>query len=42
MSNNVDAWNNKGVALDNLGRYQEAIEYYDKALEIDPDNMLMH
>ena len=26
------ALNNKGTALDNLGRYQEAIEYYDKAL----------
>jgi tetratricopeptide (TPR) repeat protein len=27
-------WNNKGVALDNLGKYQEAIECYDKAIQI--------
>jgi len=32
---NVDAWNNKGNALGNLGRYDEAIRCYDKALEID-------
>ena len=30
--------NNKGISLDNLGKYNEAIEYYDKALEIDPEN----
>jgi tetratricopeptide (TPR) repeat protein/tRNA A-37 threonylcarbamoyl transferase component Bud32 len=29
-------WNNKGVALDNLGKPQEAIECYDRALEINP------
>ena len=28
--------NNKGIALNNLGRYEEAIEYYDRALAIDP------
>ncbi|MHC1610587.1 MAG: tetratricopeptide repeat protein [Candidatus Methanospirareceae archaeon] len=32
----VDAWNNKGFALYDLGRYEEAIRCYDKALEIDP------
>jgi tetratricopeptide (TPR) repeat protein len=26
----------KGLALNNLGKYNEAIEYYDKALQIDP------
>ena len=29
-------WNNKGIALDNLKRYEEAIECYDKAIEINP------
>jgi|GEM_PF-4529823 len=30
------AWNNKGNALGNLGRNEEALKSYDKALEIDP------
>jgi Flp pilus assembly protein TadD len=34
--NDADAWNNKGLALDNLGKSTEAIEYYNKALQIDP------
>ncbi|RIE15808.1 protein kinase domain-containing protein, partial [Candidatus Cryosericum septentrionale] len=29
-------WNNKGSSLDSLGRYEEAILCYDKALELDP------
>lgn len=29
-------WANKGASLDPLGRYEEAIACYDKALEIDP------
>ena len=32
------AWNNRGIALRNLGRYEEAIKSFDKALEIKPDN----
>ncbi|MEG3057262.1 MAG: tetratricopeptide repeat protein [Methanoculleus sp.] len=32
----ASAWNNKGTALANLGRYDEAIRCYDRALEIDP------
>jgi Flp pilus assembly protein TadD len=32
-----DAWNNRGIALGNLGRLSEAIASYDKALEIKPD-----
>jgi len=30
------AWNNRGNALGNLGRWEEAIASYDKALEIKP------
>jgi tetratricopeptide (TPR) repeat protein len=30
---NVNGWNNKGLDLANLGRYQEAIKCYDKVLE---------
>jgi tetratricopeptide (TPR) repeat protein len=33
-----DAWNDKGLCLINLGRYEEAIACYDKALKIDPDD----
>ena len=29
-------WNNKGFSLSNLGRKEEAIACYDRALEIDP------
>src|SRR5918992_552610 len=31
------AWNNRGVALGYLGRYEEAIASYDQALKIKPD-----
>ncbi|MGB3264997.1 MAG: tetratricopeptide repeat protein [Microcoleus sp.] len=33
-----EAWNNRGVALYNLGRLEDAIASYDKALEIKPDD----
>jgi tetratricopeptide (TPR) repeat protein len=33
------ALSNKGGALDGLGRHKEAIEWFDKALAIDPDNV---
>ncbi len=33
-----EAWNNQGVALGNLGRVEEAIASYDKALEIKPED----
>jgi tetratricopeptide (TPR) repeat protein len=46
----ADAWNNKGVALDNLGRlekheeainyYEEAIECYDEAIKLDPEDSI--
>lgn len=31
-------WNNKGISLNNLKRYQEAIVCFDKAIDIDPLN----
>ena len=34
---NHNAWNNRGSALDNLGRHEEAISDLDKAIEINPD-----
>jgi len=33
----ADAWYNKGKALQNLGRYEEAIRCYDKVIEINPE-----
>jgi len=33
---NAAAWNNKGVTIKKLGRYEEAITCYDKALAITP------
>jgi tetratricopeptide (TPR) repeat protein len=35
---NANAWINKGSALRNLKRYDEAIACYDRALDIDPRN----
>jgi tetratricopeptide (TPR) repeat protein len=35
--NHMEALANKGLALGNLGRYQEAIEYFDQAIAIIPD-----
>jgi tetratricopeptide (TPR) repeat protein len=34
--NDPDLLNNKGVTLRSLGRYDEAIECFNKSLEIDP------
>ena len=31
-----ELWNNKGIALRSIGRYDEAIECFNKSLEIDP------
>ena len=33
-----EAWNNRGVALDKLGRLDDAIASYDNALEFKPDD----
>ena len=37
--NDVDALNNKVLALSNLGKFNESIEYYDKALAISPNDV---
>ena len=34
--NDPDLWNLKGIALRSLGRYDEAVECFNKSLEIDP------
>tara|TARA_Y100000310_G_scaffold260505_1_gene269471 strand:- start:184 stop:387 length:204 start_codon:yes stop_codon:yes gene_type:complete len=34
--NDPDLWNLKGIALRSLGRYNEAIECFNKSLAIDP------
>jgi len=33
---NPELWNHKGVALRSMGRYDEAIECFNKSLEIEP------
>ena len=33
-----DAWYNKGVALNDLGKYDEAIKAYDRAIELNPED----
>ncbi|MGK7948242.1 MAG: tetratricopeptide repeat protein [Xenococcaceae cyanobacterium] len=38
IPDNDSAWYNRGIALRKLGRYEEAIASYDKALEINPKN----
>jgi tetratricopeptide (TPR) repeat protein len=32
-------WSNRGTALANLGKYQQAIECFDKAIEINPNDV---
>ena len=34
--NNPDLWNQKGVTLRSLGRYDEASECYNRSLQLDP------
>ena len=36
----LEAWANRGSALDDLGRYEEAIASYDHALKFKPDDDL--
>lgn len=35
---NPDGWYNRGIALAALERHEEALERFEKAIEIDPDN----
>ncbi|MDW3605491.1 MAG: tetratricopeptide repeat protein, partial [Nitrososphaeraceae archaeon] len=35
----VNALNNKGLALEHLQRYDEALQFYDKALSLDPSSI---
>lgn len=34
---NADAWNDKGVALKNIGKYERAIKCYDEAIKLKRD-----
>lgn len=34
--NDPELWNHKGVALRSLGRYDEALECFNKSLQMDP------
>ena len=34
--NEPELWNYKGVALRSMGRYNEALECFNKSLELDP------
>ncbi len=34
--NDPDLWNYKGIALRSLGRYEEAMNCFNKSLKIDP------
>ena len=36
--NDPDLWNLKGTALRSMGRYTEAIDSFNKSLEIEPRN----
>ena len=35
-ANDPDLWNSKASALRSMGRYEEAIECFNRSLEIDP------
>ena len=37
-ANNTDALNAKGLALERLGKYDEAIKCYNRVMEIDANN----
>jgi len=33
---NPDLWNNKGITLRSMGRYEEAMECFNRSLKLDP------
>ena len=35
------AWNNLGIAFEHEGRFDEAREAYETALDLDPDNLII-
>lgn len=39
MNKNANAWFNKANALDEIGKYDEAIKCYDKAIEINSEDV---
>ena len=39
ITDNLDALNNEGDALFVSGQYEKAIEYYDKVLAIEPNDV---
>ena len=34
--NDPDLWNNKGITLRSMGRYEEAMECFNRSLKLDP------
>jgi tetratricopeptide (TPR) repeat protein len=40
--NNVKAYSIKGLAIMNLGKNEEALEYYEKSIELDSDNYVSY
>jgi tetratricopeptide (TPR) repeat protein len=37
---NTVAWNNRGISLGSLGRYEESLSCFGKAIELNPENAL--
>ena len=40
LTHRIQCLDNKGNALNNLNKYDEAIKAYDKAIEINPQNSM--
>ncbi|MDF0591121.1 tetratricopeptide repeat protein [Candidatus Methanocrinis natronophilus] len=38
ISEEAESWNNKGSALGSQGKYDEALQAFDEALHVDPEN----